>query len=501
VVKRSFFEVFFGEKALQREINRLATVFLTILLVSLAVPLLVQPSLACENDGISGMQVVPGQWYKLTSNNVTVLFPSGGRKPMFIWWYNNEPNQIYVVKYQGLMEYFAFNNTLLGIGNPMYYSRMREAWSYRFGEMYMRPWENHWMGMGMKYVNRLMLLRQIWNQTALKWHNAFLPFDAARWNLTDIKNITTPEGKAVGVSFAFKLVSTWLPGFKFAENNIMIRVRFYNQSVIETVPGTTSTYTVNAGEMKMDFVVNKWVWNMDTVKQLAANLQNERFNVTIPQGESRLALWVNLASINKTKLSLAENEPETIESQSTATHISIEDNRVKILANKTATEQEQPIVIQKPVIKLGFANETKTLGGFFRFVSSAKVTNGTSVEMVPVKASYIAAGSHMRLFIGYSYFGNGTLEHDPSIGVDTPQTQTGPSGTSPSETGPSTPPQVTVQTPTGMDDTPVVIGGIAIPLFTPELMIVLVVIVSFIAVTLYMTKWKSKTPVNMVGTK
>jgi hypothetical protein len=52
-----------------------------------------------------------------------------------------------------------------------------------------------------------------------------------------------------------------------------------------------------------------------------------------------------------------------------------------------------------------------------------------------------------------------------------------------------------------MDDTPVVISGIAIPLFTPELMIVLVVIVSVIAATLYMTKWKRKTPVNMVGTK
>jgi hypothetical protein len=329
-----------------------------------------------------------------------------------------------------------------------------------------------------------------------------LPFDAARWNLTDIKNITDMTGKAVGVSFAFKLVYTPLNGFKFAENNIMIRVRFYNQSVTETVPGTDGTtlysYTVNAGEMKMDFVVNKWVWNIDSVKQLAAKLQNAGFDVNIPQGESRLALWVNLASINKTKLFLAENEPETIEGQSTATNICIENNRVNIEDNKTATAQEQPIIIQRPVIKLGFANETTTLGGFFRFVSNATVTNMTgtgSVEMVPVKASYIAAGSHMRLFIGYPYFGNGTLTHDPSIGVDIPKTQTSPSGTSPSA------PQVTVQTPTGMDDTPVVTGGSVIPLFSPELLIVLVIIVSAIAATLYMTKWKRKTPVNMVGTR
>jgi hypothetical protein len=30
----------------------------------------------------------------------------------------------------------------------------------------------------------------------------------------------------------------------------------------------------------------------------------------------------------------------------------------------------------------------------------------------------MSAGAHMRLFIGYPYFGNNTLEHDPSIGVE-----------------------------------------------------------------------------------
>ena len=38
--------------------------------------------------------------------------------------------------------------------------------------------------------------------------------------------------------------------------------------------------------------------------------------------------------------------------------------------------------------------------------------------MVNVTAAYLAAGSHLRLFIGYPYFGNKTLEHDPSIGVE-----------------------------------------------------------------------------------
>jgi hypothetical protein len=48
---------------------------------------------------------------------------------------------------------------------------------------------------------------------------------------------------------------------------------------------------------------------------------------------------------------------------------------------------------------------------------------------VNVTASYIAAGAHLRLFICYPYFGNYTLEHDPTIGLasaPTIPTLTGP---------------------------------------------------------------------------
>ena len=46
------------------------------------------------------------------------------------------------------------------------------------------------------------------------------------------------------------------------------------------------------------------------------------------------------------------------------------------------------------------------------------MTDGVTYNTTDVTASYIAAGAHMRLFIGYPYFGNNTLEHDPSIGVE-----------------------------------------------------------------------------------
>jgi hypothetical protein len=59
------------------------------------------------------------------------------------------------------------------------------------------------------------------------------------------------------------------------------------------------------------------------------------------------------------------------------------------------------------------------LAGFFDFVNTAVVINATGdVAPVNVTAAYIPAGNHMRLFIGYPYFGDCTLEHDPSIGVE-----------------------------------------------------------------------------------
>ncbi len=418
---------------------------------------------------------------------------------MFIWWYTNEPDQVYVVKFQGLIEWFAFDHPLLP-QNPETYNHLREAWQEtwreRFENWYFKPEEGHWMG----NMVRLMIMRQIMYQITQRmqssWHRAYLPFNAGTWSRGDIQNITTPEGKIIGVAFAFTLESLpdLMPNMQFAENNIMIRVRFYNETVEETVPGTDYKYTVNAGEMKMDLVVNKWEWNIDTLKELVQQLQQEGFDIGIPEGKSRLALWVNLASINMTKLGLAEFrpdeiEPEEIEQYSTTTHMRIQNNMPEdVTANQTQTQAEKPIEIPRPIVRIGFANETKDLGGFFRFVSSAKISDYPEtgdVSMVPVKAAYIAAGHHMRLFLGYPYFGNGTLEHDPSIGVDT--------------TSVDTTPKYTVQAPSGSAITPTVIGAYIPPLFSPTLMLALITVISATAIVLYAIKWKRKTPVNMVG--
>jgi hypothetical protein len=91
----------------------------------------------------------------------------------------------------------------------------------------------------------------------------------------------------------------------------------------------------------------------------------------------------------------------------------------------------------------------------------------------------------MKLFIAYPYFGNGTLEHDPSIGVDAPSI--------------SSTPQYTVTAPTGNAIVPSSVKAYVPPLFTPQLMIALIVVISGVALLLYAVKWRRRAPVNMVG--
>jgi len=489
--------------------NWLVATVLMILLVSLTAPLVALPTSALDDDKEEiQIEDIEAQWKILKTDIITVLFPRNGRKPMFLWWYTKEDpiKNIYVVKYQGLIEYFAFNK----LPYPEYYRRMHEALADRLRETYIAQKEEEYGNMGEEGMMRLGLLQTLWMEIFENWedlHAPMLRFDAAKWELTDISNITASDGKIIGVAFAFNLVAVpYQPHFDFAVNNVMIKVRFYNTTVEENVPGTDISYKVQAGEMKMDLVINKWKWNIDVLRPLILKLKE--YGIDIPEGKTRLALWVNLASINLEKLQVVEHEPDEIETVEehpedlTASHMDVEGvGYMSIEQNQTLMQgeegQERPISVERPwwapwqpreksEIRLKFATQDKTLLGFFRFVSEAKVTTPKNeTSQVPVRASYIAAGHHLRLFLGYPYFGNSTLEHDPSIGVDVP--------------GLDTTPKYSLQAPSGSEVTPVVLGKYVLPLFTTQLMVALIAIVSATAIILYATKWKRKTPVNMVG--
>jgi hypothetical protein len=378
-------------------------ILLTLLLLS---PLLLLPVSAGEEALQAKIQEKNNDWFQLETETISVLFPSGGKNPMFLWWCTENEDRVYVVKFQGLIEYFIFED--------QWYKRTYQALAERLQERYVEA-----------KIDQLTptLRNKVTNMYSLyKWHLPILHFSAGEWELSGPKNITR-NSEVVGLGFNFTLKKTFQPNFQFANGNVVIRCRFYYEDTTETVFGYYN-YTVKAGELKMDLVVKHWEWNIDKINSLIHELGS--YSIIIPERKASLALWVNLASINVTMRSIAEEAPESIESLSMARNMIVEDETEPVVENKTInpTMLEQPINVRKRLhewFRLRFAKEDQTLAGFFKFVASAQLKDpesGSKTDVVPVKAAYIAAGRHMRLFMCYPYFGNHTLEHDPSLGIE-----------------------------------------------------------------------------------
>jgi hypothetical protein len=231
------------------------------------------------------------------------------------------------------------------------------------------------------------------------------------------------RGDVKYLSFNFTLAE--VPGhrerFEFAEKNIIIRCRFYYTPATEDVYGKYS-YTVSAGELKMDIVIKHWEWNIDKLEPILDKLRALGF--TVPKAKAGLALWVNLASINLTKLEVAEQDAESVsdvdlvESSSVARNMYVEGNRVSVVQNNTGNDETPMQNRMQERFRIRLERGNATFAGFFKFVPQAIVTDGVTYNTTDVTASYVSAGAHMRVFIGYPYFGNYTLEHDPSLGVE-----------------------------------------------------------------------------------
>jgi len=263
-------------------------------------------------------------------------------------------------------------------------------------------------------------------QLASKFHPALLPFDGTKWQLSEIQPITK-DGSTIGLSFTLSLTEA-PPKFDFAENNIKLAVRIYNEPVMETFSagGQSLSYNVAEGEMKMDFIVGNWSWNFEprTI---------ERMNATDVTISPALALWIDASSFNATGTNpeyfFRNMEEVRATNAIQAASFSAGDSRSTIPIQAQSAEANQlnfsaNVANQRvagvgvklaPHAKLSLTGEG-TLGGFFRFVPFATVDNGT-VTVVPVGASYFEAGNHLRMYLTYPYF-TGTLTHDPSIGIE-----------------------------------------------------------------------------------
>ncbi len=395
--------------------NLVGTAILAILVVSLALPL-ATPSASAENDQVQATWRTEGEWTYIQNDMITIVFPAGGEKPMFLWWYTKDPDNINVVKYKGLIEYVTFDE-------PYFIWRQQaEAWRIRerIQAHYYEP-RRHMIQDMVRLRALLQILSDIGNYTGL--HRPYLPFSGSRWELSNPVNVTKGDVKYLSFNFTLVEVPGYMPNLQFAENNIIIRCKFYYTPATEDVDGQY-TYTVNAGEFKMDLIVKHWDWNIDKLKPLLQALREE--GIDVPEGKAGLALWINLASIGMIRF--AEDDVVTAEDSSfteeasTATSIYVEGQKVSVAQNLTNVEDERPLQYRgRERFKFRFERGNATFAGFFTFVPKALVrdpVNNTVTDVVDVTAAYIAAGRHMRVFLGYPYFGNSVLEHDPSLGIE-----------------------------------------------------------------------------------
>lgn len=424
MLKRSRLQVYFGEKSVKVTRNAFVTTVLAILLTTIALPL---SSTGATDEGAlkpSCDLYRQNSWWRIETDSITILFPSQGRKPMFLWWSSNDTSNVYVVKLKGLIEYLTLDCHYYINRHEAYQQAIQERLEAKYSEPMPEPYRTQ-----IRNLIRAHL-------TDLDLHYPYLPFSACRWNLSGPTEVDRNDGVSY-ISFNFTLISA-PPGFNFAEDNVMIRCRFYSSEATENVYGLYN-YTVGAGELKLDLVIKNWVWNIDRLHGLFEAL-HDNFNITVRVNCAGLALWADLASIEIVDLPVAEEDttnitieipensrfaqPPPIQNCYTTSDIIVDGQRVQLRENLAAQgADETQMTIRDRVqarYRLRFAQGSEALSGFFDFVDKAIIINSTSSEMTPVNVTvaYISAGNHLRLFIGYPYFAGETLEHDPSIGVE-----------------------------------------------------------------------------------
>lgn len=405
------------------------------------------------------------------SNDVfTVTVVGGGKHPMFIWYYNNDNETVYSVKYKGLTEYFDLGQkvyqrkfkadlkhlldkgenvlaeildnpsqwngkevTVFGGINPVQNKRGQESpYNYELKQGKLRIGVNAPTDKfnGQVFVTGTVVApdgKEAYIQASLIYshkdllealkaldHPPFFEFNQGKWAFSGFQNITASDGNVIGLAFNFTLAEVHNPHFEWLENNLVLRCRIYNitaQESVETGNGI-STYTVTKAELKCDFIIKSWHWLLSSAVAKNAGL---------PVDKEQLALWLELTTHQV-------SNPEEVESEEEGAPRIMKNAKIgehKIDVRKAGEEEgedelELPTQAGK-LPKIEFMNETGTLGGYFKFVDQAKVTypNGESVA-VPVKAAYLGDEGKLRLFLCYPYFADGSLEHDPIIGVTAP---------------------------------------------------------------------------------
>lgn len=181
--------------------------------------------------------------------------------------------------------------------------------------------------------------------------------------------------------------------------NVSVRfvLHLYQNTVNETLDNIT--YTVDGGlSLKIDFEVSEWPFlSMEDSLAVGIFIEDE----AVEEGEEH-----QYKEEHRFRLEM-KNESIIIDPES--------------VGNQTLTQLEHKFRERmeyggEEIIE--FVNMQNVTHGYFKWVNKALVINETTDEtsIVDVNASFICDGEALRLYLSYPAF-NGTLVHDPTIGI------------------------------------------------------------------------------------
>ena len=180
--------------------------------------------------------------------------------------------------------------------------------------------------------------------------------------------------------------------------NVSLVVHLYQRNVTRTVPGSDTVYSVLGGlEAKIDFNVTGWPF-LSLNHRLAVELSLDgNAKETSHESNKEKHIFALHMSNGTTKV-----DPEAVGNETTYSY------EHKFLEQPNATEN-----------RIDFVSAIKAIThGTFRWVKEAIVTNSTAsnIALTNVTASYISNGENLLVYLSYPSF-NGTLSHDPTVGV------------------------------------------------------------------------------------
>ena len=213
--------------------------------------------------------------------------------------------------------------------------------------------------------------------------------DEGQWTHTGFYSL--PSGAGVGINFTQASPMNLVGGGVLRAGSVVLIVKAYNTTHTVTVDG--KQVTMGSAELKFDVVINSWPFQNTT---------------------NMLALQVNMHS--------SSEHYDLGEDSGTQTVDGSHDE-----GSQTTEHQfhETSNVEQETKLSTGAITTSSTLG-FFRFVNTATVTSPSgTTSSVPVTASFKSEADNdgaehetfMKLYLAYPNFGQGSLVHDPSIGL------------------------------------------------------------------------------------